>query len=379
MTTYCDGPQRLPIYQKYFPYTWTDRKTSEKTWDASGYCETAGVGVEALCPEGWKFVDDVSTGCRLTYHTALCEKTTWSKEPWKCCLQNDGTDSECKPNLCKKKQLNDDCRDALMQHCIAGNNWKNLSTIECRDWARRPEVAKEQKVFDGVKKYCNQPAHARDAFCSCINSYRPELCANDECFARRNPAAIDLAYCASTECKNPKPGAFLPKIDCASKICAPVVEFGGQITVGESITLQKLCNFSDEDMKALKGHIVGTDVATIGKEGGDSGEGGGEGEGGDGGGDGGGGTPNPPEAKKGSMMWLLYAGIAVFAILLIVALVLLLSRKSSQPMVAAYAPMTPYPQAQPSFMSPQPSFMSPAPAAAASSSYSPIFPQSPYY
>lgn len=225
------------------------------------------------CPRGWERSGETNAGCAINHYRPLCKKNRFSRDPVDCCFESDGTDTECSPGHCKAKQTEPACVEAIENYCtdydpskpdnVGDRVYDRMSKSRCQTWARSGEmtavrngnsttmtpVHDRPRVKDAVFKYCSSRPGMRDPFCRCVNAGVPALCpfsrrcaepGRDCCYAwrfRNDPAMLEQAICFADECKGARSaGAFTWTPTGCSDVCAPILQFKGQLTSDKRIT-----------------------------------------------------------------------------------------------------------------------------------------------
>lgn len=168
-------------------------------------------------------------------------------------MESDGSDAECEPGFCRANIDTGTCQDELDERCLT--DVTQMLNPMCRAYVQREANRRRKKVISAVQKYCkSSDLGFSDPFCRCVNANDPDLCQDDNCWARRNLALRNLNYCAAEECTVPRDGVFQPIVDNCVDICAPVLEVeGANITASESTTLFSACG--DEWSESEKARI----------------------------------------------------------------------------------------------------------------------------
>ena len=199
------------------------------------------------CPQGWTFVEATQGKCPalglIGGKQSLCERSSWSKPRWQCCLESDGADENCEPGYCKANVDSPNCQAELDKRCLT--DVTQLLTRTCREYVQRESNTGRKDVIAAVQKYCKtSDVSFDDLLCRCVNADDPDLCYDDNCWARRNPQMRHLRYCAADECKVPRKGVFQPTgtfAECAD-ICAPALKIENtEISATEATTLFNAC------------------------------------------------------------------------------------------------------------------------------------------
>ena len=200
------------------------------------------------CPAGWRFIESTQGNCgrlgKIVGLQSVCEKTEWSKPRWRCCLESNGSDEECEPGYCQATLDSDACQREMDKRCLS--NVTQMLNPECRQYVLRDANLSRKPVIEAVQRYCKSgDVGFDDVLCRCVNADDPDLCYDDDCWARRNFNMRQLRYCAAEECKVPRQGVFQPTgsfAECAD-ICAPALKLEDvDIRASEATTLLNACS-----------------------------------------------------------------------------------------------------------------------------------------